>query len=194
MRATRALDQIGPGFRTPRAPLHTWLLPRPLPAPGFSLAPFPHLQNRLLTPTSQSPQGGWGLREARLQSAWWRREVWRRRAGECAAPSLLQLHLLRGGGGAGAPPPVEPPPPAPPRFPQVPAKPPPSSKRSGLGSRGEPGGRAESGQREGRGRCGHWGCGGRGRGVRQRSAPAAQTGCPTQPPPHSLPCCSLGGG
>lgn len=49
-----ALDQVGLGSLTLRAPLHTWFLPSPLPAPGFSLASFPHLQNRLPTPISQS--------------------------------------------------------------------------------------------------------------------------------------------
>ena len=99
-----ALDQVGPVSRPPRALQHTWLLPKPLPAPPCSLARSSNPQNRLPYPSDPRRSAGGSPRESPWKSARWGRAGRPGKERRPAAPSLQQQLLPRGRGGWRAPP------------------------------------------------------------------------------------------
>ena len=140
-----ALDQVGPVSRPPRALQHTWLLPKPLPAPPCSLARSSNPQNRLPYPSDPRRSAGGSPRESPWKSARWGRAGRPGKERRPAAPSLQQQLLPRGGGGWRAPPRPEHPLLRFPKFePNLITTTP---RRSVLGSGGERGGRAERDER-----------------------------------------------
>ena len=188
-----ALHQVGLGSRPPRAPLRTWLLPNPLLAPSYSLAPFSNLQDRLPhRPISAWLLGSPGGATRIAQGGGGR--------GDGGGRAGLQRHHSSSSSycGTGVAPSVPPAQDTPSSCPSAASpsssqtsSPPPT--RSGLGSGGERGGRAERDQKEREG-------GGRDRGWERRGSwlraqtPARCLGqaLSRSPRSHYLPCCSAG--
>ena len=115
-----ALDQVGLGSRPPRALQHTWLLPKPLPAPPCFLARSSNPQNRLPHPSDPRRSAGGcppGRRHRKAQGGGGMATG----EGEAACSAITPAAAPPAGWGwlEGAPPPRTPPPP----LSQVRAKP-----------------------------------------------------------------------
>lgn len=192
-----ALDQVGLVSRPPRALQHTWLLPKPLPAPPCSLARSSNPQNRLPHP-SDPRRSAVGVPPAGAMEKRKVGEGGETGEGEAACSAITPAAAPTAGRGwlEAAPPPRTPPPP----LPQVRAKPhhhPSKALRAGKRRRARWPSR-ERRKRDGGGRHPGWERRGSWRLAQRPPAPLIpgqappRSPCP-QPPTHPpLACCSLG--